>query len=92
MMIKKKIAEVPCEDKMLEIREIGLKTVIGFVAEVGDISRFNDPRRLQKLAVYAIVSGESGKQKGESYISYRGRKRLRYVLYKAAVVSPVTNR
>ena len=84
-LIEKKIAEVPCVDKLLEIRGIGLKTVIGLVAEVGDISRFNDPRQLQKLAGYAIVSSESGKHKGESHISYRGRKRLRYVLYEAAV-------
>ena len=34
---------------------------------------------------YAIVKNESGKHKGESHISYRGRKRLRYVLYEAAV-------
>ena len=32
-----------------------------------------------------IVECSSGKHKGESRISYRGRKRLRYVLYKAAI-------
>ena len=40
---------------------------------------------MQKLAGYAIVKNESGKHKGESHISYRGRKHLRYVLYEAAV-------
>jgi transposase len=55
------------------------------VAEVGDIRRFDDPKQIQKLAGYAIVKNESGKHKGESHISYRGRKRLRYVLYEAAV-------
>ncbi len=84
-LIKEKITEVPYVDKLLEIRGIGLKTVIGFVAEVGDITRFDDPKQLQKLAGYAIVKNESGKHKGESHISYRGRKRLRYVLYEAAV-------
>ena len=34
---------------------------------------------------YAIVANESGKHSGESRISYRGRKRLRYVLYEAAI-------
>ena len=34
---------------------------------------------------YAIVSNNSGKHNGESHISYRGRKRLRYVLYEAAI-------
>ena len=84
-LIEEKIGEVPYVDKLLEIRGIGLKTVIGFVAEVGDIKRFDDPKQLQKLAGYAIVRNQSGKHKGESHISYRGRKRLRYVLYEAAV-------
>ena len=84
-LIGKKIAEVPYVDKLLEIKGIGLKTVTGFVAEVGDITRFDDPRQLQKMAGYAIVKDESGRHKGESHISYRGRKRLRYVLYEAAV-------
>ena len=42
-------------------------------------------KQLQKLAGYAIVECSSGKHKGESHISYRGRKRLRYVLYEAAI-------
>ena len=84
-LIEEKIKEVPYVDKLLEIRGIGMKTVIGFVAEVGDIRRFDNPKQLQKLAGYAIVKNESGKHKGESHISYRGRKRLRYVLYEAAV-------
>ena len=60
-------------------------TVSGFIAEVGDIGRFDNPKQLQKLAGYAIVANDSGKHNGESRISYRGRKRLRYVLYEAAV-------
>ena len=84
-MITEKIMEVPYVDKLLEMRGIGLKTVVGFVAEVGDIRRFDNPKQIQKLAGYAIVNNESGKHKGESHISYRGRKRLRYVLYEAAV-------
>ena len=84
-MIKEKIVKVPYVEKLLEINGIGLKTVIGFVAEVGDISRFKDAKEVQKLAGYAIVANESGKHKGESHISYRGRKHLRYVLYEAAI-------
>ena len=60
-------------------------TVSGFIAEVGDIGRFDNPKQVQKLAGYAIVSNDSGKHRGESRISYRGRKRLRYVLYEAAI-------
>ena len=84
-MIEEKLSEIPYIDKLLEIKGVGLKIVSGFIAEAGDITRFDDPKQLQKLAGYAIVECSSGKHKGESRISYRGRKRLRYVLYEAAI-------
>lgn len=83
--IKKKLAKIPYIDKLLEIPGIGIKTVSCFIAEVGDIKRFDNPKQLQKLAGYAIVSNSSGKHNGESGISYRGRKRLRYALYEGAI-------
>ncbi len=79
------LGEIPYVDKLMEIKGIGLITVSGFLAEVGDIKRFDNPKQLQKLAGYAIVADQSGKHNGESRISYRGRKRLRYVLYEAAI-------
>ena len=79
------LGEIPYVDKLMEIKGIGLITVSGFLAEVGDIKRFDNPKQLQKLAGYAIVADQSGKRNGESRISYRGRKRLRYVLYEAAI-------
>lgn len=85
LKIEEKLSEIPYIDKLLEIKGIGLITVSGFIAEVGDISRFDSPKQLQKLAGYAIVDCSSGKHQGESHISYRGRKRLRYVLYEAAI-------
>ena len=83
--IEEKLKEIPYIDKLMAIQGIGLVTVSGVIAEVGDIGRFDNPKQLQKLAGYAIVANESGKHNGESRISYRGRKRLRYVLYEAAI-------
>ena len=83
--IEEKLKTIPYVDKLMEIKGIGLITVSGFIAEVGDIGRFDNPKQLQKLAGYAIVANDSGKHNGESRISYRGRKRLRYVLYEAAI-------
>jgi ABC-type glycerol-3-phosphate transport system substrate-binding protein len=76
--IEDKLMTIPYVDKLMEIKGIGLVTVSGFIAEVGDIGRFDNPKQLQKLAGYAIVANDSGKHNGESRISYRGRKRLRY--------------
>ena len=84
-LIEEKLKEIPYVDKLMAIKGIGLATVSGFIAEVGDIGRFDNPKQLQKLAGYAIVSNDSGKHNGKSHISYRGRKRLRYVLYEAAI-------
>ena len=56
-----------------------------FLAEVGDISRCRSPKEIQKLAGLAIVTNESCKHKGATCISYRGRKRLRWILYEAAL-------
>ena len=83
--IEEKLKEIPYVEKLMEIQGIGLVTVSSFIAEVGDIGRFDNPKQLQKLAGYAIVANDSGKHNGESRISYRGRKRLRYVLYEAAI-------
>lgn len=84
-LIEVKLEEIPYVDKLLEIKGVGKKIVSGLIAEIGDISRFDNPKQVQKLAGYAIVACSSGKHKGESHISYRGRKRIRYVLYEAAI-------
>ncbi|MDL2218554.1 IS110 family transposase [Christensenellaceae bacterium OttesenSCG-928-M15] len=70
---------------LLSIKGIGLVTVAGFLAETGDIRRFDSPRQIQKLAGLAITENGSGKFKGQSSISKRGRSRLRTVLFRAAI-------
>ena len=73
----------PC-GKRLEILGIGGNILSGILAEMGDISRFDDAKELQKLSGLGLVSCSSGKRKGENRISHRGRKRLRYWLFQAA--------
>ena len=51
---------------------------------MGDISRFDDVKEIQKLSGLGLVSYSSGKHKGETKISHRGRKRLRYWLFQAS--------
>ena len=84
-LITELVKQIPMAEKLLEIKGVGIKTVSGFLAEVGDISRFNTPKELQKLAGLALVENSSGKHKGETTISRRGRKRLRYVLFEVAM-------
>lgn len=70
--------------KVSEIKGIGENILSGIVAEIRDISRFNDVKEIQKLSGMSLVASSSGKHKGQSRISYRGRKRLRYWLFQAA--------
>lgn len=84
-LIKNLCSRVKYADKLLEIKGIGITTVAGFIAEAGDITRFDNAKELQKLAGLELVSADSGKHNGRSKISKRGRKRLRYLLVQAAV-------
>ena len=68
-LIEKLVSKIPYAEKLMNIKGIGMKTVSGFIAEVGDISRFTNAKQLQKLAGQAIVENSSGKHKGKSRIS-----------------------
>lgn len=74
---------IPGADKILSIKGIGIITVAGFIAEVGDISRFKHPKQIIKLAGLNIRENSSGQHKGQTTISKRGRKKLRALLFRA---------
>lgn len=73
--------QIPNAKKLLDIKGVGVITVAGFFSEVGDISRFKDPKQIQKYAGLELVKNSSGKHKGKTKISKRGRKRLRKILF-----------
>ncbi|MCI5760254.1 MAG: IS110 family transposase [Eubacterium sp.] len=83
-ILQKKVMLVPNVEKLLAIKGVGFSSVAGFIAEVGDIGRFTDPKQIQKLAGLEITKLSSGKRKGKPGISKRGRRRLRRVMYEAA--------
>lgn len=76
--------EIPHAENILEIKGVGETIVSGIVAEMGDIERFDDVKEIQKLSGLGLVACSSGKHKGQTKISHRGRKRLRYWLFQAA--------
>lgn len=73
--------DIPAINQILAIKGIGLISIAGIFAEIGDISRFDSPKQIQKLAGLAIGENSSGKHKGKTSITKRGRKRLRAVLF-----------
>lgn len=75
--------EIPCIEYILAIKGLGMRTVVGIMAEIGDITRFASVKPIQKLAGLALVEdNSSGKHQGRTIISKRGRKRFRYHLYR----------
>jgi transposase len=82
--LHKKCMEIPYADNILEINGVGEIILAGILAEMGDINRFDDVKEIQKLSGMALVACSSGKHKGQTKISHRGRKRLRYWLFQAA--------
>ena len=79
------IKEIKNAEKLLEIKGIGLVIVVGLIAEIGDISRFESAKQIQKLAGLSLMETSSGKHKGETSITRRGRKRLRQILFQAVM-------
>ena len=82
--LMEKFKEVPNAGNALEIPGIGDSILSGIIAEMGDAARFDDVKEVQKLSGLGLVACSSGKHKGETKISHRGRKRLRYWLFQGA--------
>ncbi|WP_066195533.1 IS110 family RNA-guided transposase [Gracilibacillus timonensis] len=78
------VLQVPGARQMIAIKGVGVMTVAGFFAEVGDLSNYQDPRQIIKLAGLNLQLNQSGKFKGQTTITKRGRRRLRSILYLAA--------
>lgn len=73
--------QIPGMEEILNIKGVGLIMAAGFVAEVGDISRFEHSKQIQKLSGLNLKENSSGKHKGKTTISKRGRSRLRSILF-----------
>ena len=80
-LVEQLVCQIPGMQEIIKIKGVGMVTAAGFMAEVGDITRFDHPKQLQKLAGLNIKENSSGKHKGKTTISKRGRKRLRALLF-----------
>ncbi len=74
--------QIPGAKEILTIKGVGIITAAGFIAEVGDITRFTHPGQIQKLAGLNLIENSSGKHKGKTSISKRGRSKLRALLFR----------
>jgi transposase len=90
-LMQELLMKVPNASKLIDIKGIGMVTAAVIISEIGDISRFEDPRQIQKMAGLSLRENSSGKHKGKTTISKRGRKRLREGLFRAIITMLATN-
>jgi len=99
---EEKVAVIESEmEKIMDTLEMGeiLQSMKGvgpiisavFLGEVGDVSRFDNWKQVRKLAGCNLVEDSSGKHKGRTKISKRGRPYLRYMLFLAGQVCSLHN-
>jgi len=77
--------------QILSIKGIGVISAASFFGEVGDPLRFGNARQISNYAGYNLTEDSSGKNRSGTAISKRGRKQLRSVLYKMALVMVAKN-
>ncbi|AAM23454.1 transposase [Caldanaerobacter subterraneus subsp. tengcongensis MB4] len=86
------LKKIDIAEYLLSIPGIGVITVAGFLAEVGDIGKYTHYKQIQKLGGLNITDNQSGKHRGKTKISKRGRPELRNLLYKASLTLVAKNK
>lgn len=74
---------IPGAKQMMNISGLSSTSVSHFFAEVGDVTKYSHPQQLVNLAGLSLREHSSGKFKGQTRITKRGRSKLRRALYLA---------
>ncbi len=88
-MIEQFLDTIPGVNEMDDIEGIGKVTIAAFYAEVGDLENYTHPEQITKLSGLNLKLATSGKWKGRTIITKRGRPKLRALLFK--VILPLVN-
>lgn len=79
------LENIPGTKEMLSVPGVGVLTIAGFLAEVGDLKQYDHGQQIIRLAGLNLTENSSGKRKGKTGISKRGRSRLRSLLFRAVL-------
>lgn len=85
LQVEQLLEKIPGTEKMLTIPSVAVVTVAGFLAEVGDLRGYENGQQIIRLAGFNLKENSSGKKKGKSTITKRGRSRLRALLFRAVM-------
>ena len=76
--------------KVCTAKGIGIQTAAGLVAETDGFSNFNSAKQLTSYAGYDVMHNESGTSvRGKTYISKRGNRFIRHLMYYSAMSASV---
>lgn len=81
------LADLAPAEPLYSIPGFGPQVIATLLGELGDLSRFADPRQAQKMAGLNLTQISSGHHQGQTHIAKRGRPAARAVLYQAACVA-----
>ena len=79
--VKNKLIELASQidyvEKLVEISGVNYISVIGIIAETGDLRNYEHAKQVIKMSGLSLKENSSGKKKGKKHISTRGRSKLR---------------
>lgn len=83
--VQKLLNRIPGTKEMMSIPGVAEVTLAGFLAEVGNLEDYTHPQQIIRLAGLNLRENSSGKHKGKTTISKRGRARLRALLFRCVL-------
>ena len=89
--VEQLLNQIPGTEEMLSVPGMGVTTLAGFLAEVGELQGYDHGQQIIRLAGLNLKENSSGKRKGKTGISKRGRSRLRALLFRAILPMVATN-
>ena len=90
--MEKQLQKTGYLEVLTSIPGVGIVSASSFLGEIGNPKRFSNPQQIVRLAGYNLVENSSGLHKSKTSISKRGRKNLRSILYKMALVLVCKNK
>ena len=80
-VVKNKLIELASQidyvEKLVEISGVSYISVVGIVAETGDLRNYDHAKQIIKMSGLSLKESSSGQKKGKKHISKRGRAKLR---------------
>ena len=88
--IEKELIELASQidyvEKAVEITGIGYISIIGIIAETGNLKNYEHAKQVLKMSGLSLKESSSGQKKGKKHISKQGRAKLRRNLKQIGIV------